>query len=139
MTPQELLFWVRGTGLQIAAAVVMFGMSYRMLHLALLGRKKILADPRGSEWWPRIRTMWRRAFVLPGLSAQQVYCGRRLRFSPAFFHHPFFSRQHIELLCAIFGFGCRNVLQGGFKHNLMTTSVVGLTELIAEHLAPAAK
>ena len=34
---------------------------------------------------------------------------------------------------------CRNVLQDGLEHNHMTTSVVGLTELIAEHLAPAAK
>jgi Fe-S oxidoreductase len=34
---------------------------------------------------------------------------------------------------------CRNVLQDGLEHNHMSTSVVGLTELIAEHLAPAAK
>ena len=52
MNPQELVYWVRGTGLQIAAAVFVFGMSYRMLHLALLGRKKIWpprADRNGGR------------------------------------------------------------------------------------------
>jgi Fe-S oxidoreductase len=34
---------------------------------------------------------------------------------------------------------CRNVLQDGLEHNHMTTNVVGLTEMIADHLAPAAK
>jgi Fe-S oxidoreductase len=34
---------------------------------------------------------------------------------------------------------CRNVLQDGLDYNHMTTSVVGLTELIADHLAPAPK
>jgi len=106
MNPQELLYWVRGTGLQIAAAVFVFGMSYRMLQLALLGRKKSLAAPRGSEWWPGIRTMWRRSFVLPGLSARgkfTVVAG--YAFHLGFFITLFFLSQHIELLRAIFGFG----------------------------------
>lgn len=34
---------------------------------------------------------------------------------------------------------CRNVLQDGLDHNHMPHQVVGLTELIAEHLAPAGK
>lgn len=34
---------------------------------------------------------------------------------------------------------CRNVLQDGLDHNHMPHQVVGLTELIAEHLAPASK
>jgi len=42
---QELLLWIRGTGLQIASAVFVLGMSYRMLHLLMLGRKKSLAEP----------------------------------------------------------------------------------------------
>ncbi len=50
MMDQELLLWMRGTGLQIAAAVFVLGMSYRMLHLLMLGRRKSLAVPRGSEW-----------------------------------------------------------------------------------------
>lgn len=34
---------------------------------------------------------------------------------------------------------CRSMLQDGLEHNRMNINVVGLTELIAEHLAPAAK
>ena len=70
MNPQELLYWVRGTGLQIAAAVFVSGMSYRMLHLVLLGRKKSLATPRGSEWRSGLRTIWRRSLVMPELTAR---------------------------------------------------------------------
>lgn len=106
MNPQELLYWVRGTGLQIAAAIFVFGMIYRMLHLALLGRKKSLAVPRGSEWGPGLRTMWRRSLVMPELSAR----GRFTVIAGYIFHFGFvitlfFLSQHIDLLRAVLGFG----------------------------------
>ncbi len=106
MNPQELLYWVRGTGLQIAAAVFVLGMSYRMLYLLLLGRKKSLAAPRGSEWGPGLRTMWRRSFVLPALSARgkfTVVSG--YAFHLGFFIALFFLSQHIDMLRAVLGFG----------------------------------
>lgn len=106
MNPQELLYWVRGTGLQISAAVFVFGMSYRMIHLALLGRKKNLAAPRGSEWGPGLRTMWRRSFVLPELTARgkfTVIAG--YAFHLGFLITLFFLSQHIDMLRAILGFG----------------------------------
>lgn len=106
MNPQELLYWVRGTGLQIAAAVFVLGMSYRMLHLALLGRKKSLATPRGSEWTSGLRMMWRRSFAMPELSAR----GRFTIVVGYIFHLGFlitllFLSQHIDLLRAVLGFG----------------------------------
>jgi len=106
MNPQELLYWVRGTGLQLAAAVFVLGMSYRMLHLALLGRKKNLAAARGSEWGPGLRTIWRRSFVLPELSARgkfTVIAG--YLFHLGFLITLFFLSQHIDLLRAVLGFG----------------------------------
>jgi nitrate reductase gamma subunit len=106
MNPQELLYWVRGPGLQIAAAIFVFGMSYRMIHLALLGRKKNLAAPRGSEWGPGLRTIWRRSFVLPELSARgkfTVLAG--YIFHLGFLITLFFLSQHIDMLRAILGFG----------------------------------
>lgn len=106
MNPQELLYWVRGTGLQIAAAVFVLGMNYRMLHLALLGRKKSLAAPRGSEWGPGLRTMWRRSFALPALSARgkfTVVAG--YTFHLGFFITLLFLSQHIDMLRAVLGFG----------------------------------
>lgn len=106
MNPQELLYWVRGTGLQISAAVFVLGMSYRMLHLALLGRKKSLAVPRGSEWGPGLRTIWRRSLVLPKLSAR----GRFTIVTGYLFHLGFlitlfFLSQHVDMLRAVLGFG----------------------------------
>ncbi len=106
MNPQELLHWLRGTGLQLAAAVFVLGMTYRMLHLALLGRKKNLAAARGAEWGPGLRTVWRRSFVMPELSARgkfTVIAG--YTFHLGFFVTLFFLSQHIDMLRAVFGFG----------------------------------
>jgi hypothetical protein len=44
---QEMLLWVRGTGLQIAAAVFVIGMVYRMRRSPCRPRRR--ARPR----WPR--------------------------------------------------------------------------------------
>jgi len=122
MNPQELLYWVRGTGLQIAAAVFLFGMSYRMLHLALLGRKKNLAAPRGSEWGPGLRTIWRRSFVLPELSARgkfTVIAG--YAFHLGFLITLFFLSQHIDMLRAVLGFGWK----------ALPRSIIDITAILA--------
>lgn len=106
MNPQELLYWVRGTGLQIAAAAFVLGMSYRMLHLVLLGRKKSLATPRGSEWASGLSMMWRRSFSMPELSARgkfTVVAG--YTFHLGFMITLLFLSQHIAMLRAILGFG----------------------------------
>ncbi len=104
--PQDFLYWVRGTGLQIAAAVFVFGMSYRILHMLMLGRKKSFAQPRGTEWGPGLRTMWRRSFVMPQLSARgkfTVVAG--YLFHLGFFVALLFLSQHIDLFRAVLGFG----------------------------------
>lgn len=101
---QELLLWVRGTGLQIAAAVFVIGMVYRMLHIFMLGRKKSLAEARGSEWSGGLRTMWRRSFVSTKLSARgsfTVIAG--FIFHIGFFITVLFLSQHIDLIRAVLG------------------------------------
>lgn len=104
MNPQEMLYWARGTGLQIAAAVFVMGMSYRILHLLLLGRSKSLAIPRGSEWGPGLRTMWRRSVVLPELSARGKFTlVSGYVFHLGFFVTLFFLSQHIALFRAALG------------------------------------
>lgn len=106
MNPQELLYWVRGAGLQISVAIFVFGMTYRMLHVALLGRKVNLAAPRGSQWWPGVRTIFRRSFYLPELTARgkfTVVAG--YAFHLGFFITLFFLSQHIDMFKSIFGFG----------------------------------
>ncbi len=106
MNQQELLDFVRGTGLQIAAAVFVLGMVYRMLHLMLLGRKKNLAAPRGTEWGPGLRTMWHRSIPSVGLTSRGYF----IVISGYIFHLGFlitllFLSQHIDLFRSVFGFG----------------------------------
>ncbi len=106
MNPEELLYWLRGTGLQIAASVFVLGMIYRVLYPLLLGRKKNLAEPRGTEWGPGLRTIWRRSYALPELSPRgklTVIAG--YIFHLGFFITLFFLSQHIVMFRGILGFG----------------------------------
>lgn len=104
-TPQ-LLEWLRGPGLQIAAAVFVLGMVYRMLHLILLGRKKNLAAPRGSEWRGGLRTIWHRSLISVGLTSRGYF----IVIAGYIFHFGFlitllFLSQHIDLFRSLLGFG----------------------------------
>lgn len=104
-TPQ-LLEWLRGPGLQIAAALFVLGMVYRMLHLILLGRKKNLAAPRGSEWRGGLRTMWHRSLISVGLTSRGYF----IVIAGYIFHFGFlitllFLSQHIDLFRSVLGFG----------------------------------
>jgi nitrate reductase gamma subunit len=106
MNQQALLDFVRGPGLQIAAAVFVLGIVYRMLHLILLGRKKNLAAPRGSEWGPGLHTMWHRSLVF----GKQTSRGYFILSTGYIFHFGFlitllFLSQHIDLLRTILKFG----------------------------------
>ena len=49
MTEIEFLAWVRGTGFQIASMIFVFGIIVRFFEILMLGRKKNLAEPKGSE------------------------------------------------------------------------------------------
>lgn len=139
MTPQELLYWVRGTGLQVSAAVFVLGMSYRMLHLTLLGRKKSFAAPRGSEWGPGLRTMWRRSFALPALSARgkfTVVTG--YTFHLGFFITLFFLSQHIDMLRAVLGFGWPALPRGVINISAIL-SIAALLALLAHRFMDPVK
>jgi len=128
MNPQELLYWVRGTGLQIAAAVFVLGMSYRMLHQALLGRKKSLATPRGSEWRSGLRTIWRRSLVMPELTARGRFTFTAgYLFHLGFFITLLFLSQHIDVLRAILGFGWPALPRGVID----ITAILSIAVLIA--------
>ncbi|MDP2143788.1 MAG: hypothetical protein Q8J80_06605 [Gallionella sp.] len=136
---QELLLWVRGAGLQIATAVFVLGMSYRMLHLLMLGRKKSLAAARGSEWAGGLRTMWRRSFVLPELSPRgrfTVVSG--YLFHIGFFVTFFFLSQHIALLRAVLGFGWP-ALPRGVIDIAAVLSLAAMIALLAHRLVDPVK
>jgi nitrate reductase gamma subunit len=139
MDAQELLIWVRGTGLQIAAAVFVVGMVYRMLHLLLIGRKPSLAEPRGSEWAGGLRTMWQRSFVLPKLSPRgrfTVVAG--YLFHLGFFVTLFFLSQHIALFRAVFGFGWPAMPRGAIDIAAVL-SIAAMVALLAHRLVDPVK
>jgi len=136
---QELLLWVRGAGLQIAAAVFVLGMSYRMLHLLMLGRKKSLAAARGSEWAGGLRTMWRRSFVLPKLSSRGRFTvAAGYLFHLGFFVTLFFLSQHIALFRAVLGIGWP-ALPRGVIDIAAVLSLAAMVALLAHRLVDPVK
>jgi nitrate reductase gamma subunit len=68
MTEMQFLTWVRGTGLEIAVAVFILGVIWRLLEVYSLGRKPDLAEPRapvqGASGW---HTLFRRSAAPPGM------------------------------------------------------------------------
>ena len=113
MNPQDLLVWLRGTGLQISVSIFILGMFYRMVHLTLLGRKKSLAEPRGSEWGPGLRTIWHRSFFPVKLGSRGYFT----LITGYIFHIGFlvtllFLSEHIELLRRIIGIGWPSLPKG---------------------------
>ncbi len=128
MSPQELLYWLRGTGLQVASAVFVLGMGYRMLHLALLGRSRSLAVARGSEWRQGLRMIWRRSVDMPRPGAR----GRFTLVAGYLFHLGFFVTlfllaQHIALLRAVLGFGWPALPRGVID----VSAILALAALVA--------
>ena len=57
MTETELLTWVRGPGFQIASIIFAAGITLRVVEILMLGRKKNLAEAKGSEMSSGLRTI----------------------------------------------------------------------------------
>lgn len=57
MTELELLAWARGPGLQIASMIFVFGIIVRFIEILMMGRKKSLAEAKGSEMSGGLRTI----------------------------------------------------------------------------------
>lgn len=128
MTETEFLNWVRGPGMQIALAVFIVGMVYRVLENYLLGRKQSLAEPRGSEWSHGVATMWRRSFTQAKLTTRgYVTLVAGYIFHIAFLVTLFFLAQHVEMFRSLLGFGWP-----ALPPLLITiTAVLGIAALLA--------
>jgi len=61
MSETELLLWVRGPALQIATVIFLLGIVVRIAEILLLGRKKNLAEARGSAVAGGLRTIFSRS------------------------------------------------------------------------------
>lgn len=62
MTEIELLEWARGPGFQIAVVIFVAGVVIRIVETLMLGRKKNLAEAKGSEMSSGLRTIVSRSF-----------------------------------------------------------------------------
>ena len=62
MSETELLLWVRGPALQIATVIFLLGVVVRIAEILMLGRKKNLAEARGSAVAGGMRTIITRSF-----------------------------------------------------------------------------
>ena len=61
MSETELLLWVRGPALQIATVIFLLGVVVRIVEILMLGRKKNLAEARGSAVAGGLRTIFSRS------------------------------------------------------------------------------
>ncbi|MEW6676453.1 MAG: hypothetical protein AB1421_00900 [Pseudomonadota bacterium] len=67
MTEMQFLTWVRGPGLDIAVALFLLGVLWRLIEIYSLGRKADLSAPRhtpGASGW---HTVFRRSVPPPGM------------------------------------------------------------------------
>jgi nitrate reductase gamma subunit len=65
-TATDFLLWVRGPGFDIALVIFVMGVIMRLLEVLVLGRKPDLAEARGSEMGPGVRTLFARTLPEPG-------------------------------------------------------------------------
>lgn len=104
MSGTELLMFVRGPALQFASVVFVIGVLVRIAEILLLGRRKNLAEARGSELAGGLRTILSRSVPDRGTlqrSTFNVVAG--YVFHTGFFVVLFFFAPHILLLQDVFG------------------------------------
>jgi nitrate reductase gamma subunit len=104
MSETELLLWIRGPALQIATVIFLLGAVVRIAEILLLGRKKNLAEARGSAVAGGLRTIFSRSVPDRGTlqrSTFNVVAG--YVFHIGFFITLFFFAPHILLFRDVFG------------------------------------
>jgi nitrate reductase gamma subunit len=108
MTMNELQFltWVRGTGLNIAVAIFLLGVTWRLFEIYSLGRKKDLSMPRHASGASGFHTVFRRSLAPPGM----------LKRSPVSYIGGYVF--HIGLAVVVFGFA---------PHILLISNLTGLS------------
>lgn len=106
MNELEFLTWVRGTGLNIAVAIFLLGVTWRLFEIYSLGRKKDLSAPRHAPGASGLHTVFRRSLAPPGM----------LKRSPVSYIGGYVF--HIGLAVVVFGFA---------PHILLIANLTGLS------------
>lgn len=126
--PIEFLLWVRGSAFDIAVTIFVIGVFIRFFEILSLGRKADLAEPRGGEFGPGMKTVLTRSIPNPGTFRRQP-----LTFIGGYVFHfgllisLFFFVPHIELFRETFGFGW----PGLANHFVDAAAVLGIVGLLA--------
>ncbi|MGD8925971.1 MAG: hypothetical protein PVG20_03930 [Thioalkalispiraceae bacterium] len=104
MNDTQVLTWLRETGLEIAVALFVLGLLFRILQNLFLGSNKNLAVPRGTKMGPGLATIVRRSLFQPHMTYRGyfVYIAGYI-FHLGFFICLLFLSQHILLLKSITG------------------------------------
>ncbi|MGD8909846.1 MAG: hypothetical protein PVI92_10925 [Chromatiales bacterium] len=103
-TPTDFLLWVRGPGFDIALVIFIIGVIIRLLEVLVLGRKPDLAEARGSEMGPGMRTLFTRTLPEPGSMKRSSFTviGGYV-WHIGFFISLFLFVPHIELINSMVG------------------------------------
>jgi nitrate reductase gamma subunit len=102
----DFLLWVRGTAFDVAATVFVVGVLLRLFEIFSLGRRPDLAEPRGSQFLPGLKTVGTRMLPDAGTFRRQpltVVLG--YVFHVGLLVSLVFFVPHIELFRETFGFG----------------------------------
>ncbi len=102
----DFLLWVRGPAFDIALTIFVVGVLVRLFEILSLGREKDLAEPKGTELIPGVKTVVTRTFPNGGTFKRQpltVIVG--YVFHIGLLISLFLFIPHIELFRQTFGFG----------------------------------
>ncbi|KAA3628046.1 MAG: hypothetical protein DWQ08_07590 [Proteobacteria bacterium] len=105
MNAAELLIWVRGPGLAIAATVFIVGMLVRLIEILALGRKNTLAKTRSSGVGAGLRTVFSRSAPADRSTMKRSMFTfvSGYTFHIGLFVAIFLLAPHIELFDSVFG------------------------------------
>ncbi len=106
ISSMDFLLWVRGPGFDIAVAIFVLGMAVRLLEIFMLGRQPDLAEARGSQWGPGLKTILLRFKLNPEKLKHPPFTSvTGYIFHIGFFVTLLFFIPHIELIRDTFGVG----------------------------------
>ncbi|MBL3588440.1 MAG: hypothetical protein JMN24_01435 [gamma proteobacterium endosymbiont of Lamellibrachia anaximandri] len=127
-SPIDFLLWVKGPAFDIALAVFVIGIVVRLLEIVLLGRKQDLAEPKGEEFGPGLRTIVTRTLPEAGSFKQSPFTviGGYI-WHIGFLICLLFFVPHIELLHSVLGIKW----PGLSNHIVDAVAVVTMATLVA--------
>jgi nitrate reductase gamma subunit len=104
MNELQFLTWVRGTGLDIAVAIFVLGVIWRLVEIYSLGRKRDLSAPRHVVGASGLNTVFRRSIPAEGMVKKSPvsYVGG-YTFHIGLAVVVFFFAPHIKLISSLIG------------------------------------